>query len=178
MTSRLRAAVAAAAAALAAAALAACGTSSGGGAGPVATAAAPTNGVLKLGFNADPGQPPDPDVYYAGNGLALTTNLYEGLVRYSDGAAATVIPDLATSWSVNAAHTVYTFHLRHGVTFHDGTPFTSAAVQADFERRLAVNGGPAYMAMGVKSFATPDQYTSVITLKSPNSAFLDELASP
>ena len=177
MTSRLRAAVAAAAAALAAAALAACGTSSGG-AGPVATAAAPTNGVLKLGFNADPGQPPDPDVYYAGNGLALTTNLYEGLVRYSDGAAATVIPDLATSWSVNAAHTVYTFHLRHGVTFHDGTPFTSAAVQADFERRLAVNGGPAYMAMGVKSFATPDQYTSVITLKSPNSAFLDELASP
>ena len=177
MTSRLRAAVAAAAAAVAAAALAACGTSSGG-AGPVATAAAPTNGVLKLGFNADPGQPPDPDVYYAGNGLALTTNLYEGLVRYSDGAAATVVPDLATSWSVNAAHTVYTFHLRHGVTFHDGTPFTSAAVQADFERRLAVNGGPAYMAMGVKSFATPDQYTSVITLKAPNSAFLDELASP
>lgn len=178
MIRRPRASLAAAATAAAAVALAACGGVTGGGVGPVSSAAAPTNGVLKLGFNADPGQPPDPDVYYAGNGLALTTNLYEGLVQYSDGSATTIVPDLATSWSVNKASTVFTFHLRHGVTFHDGTPFTSAAVQADFGRRLAVNGGPAYMAMGVKSFATPDTYTSVITLDKPNSAFLDELASP
>lgn len=178
MITRLRPSLAVAAAAVAAVALAACGSGSSGNVGPVSTATAPTNGVLKLGFNADPGQPPDPDVYYAGNGLALTTNLYEGLVQYSDGSDTTVVPDLATSWSVNKSNTVFTFHLRHGVTFHDGTPFTSAAVQVDFERRLAVNGGPAYMAMGVKSFATPDKYTSVITLDKPNSAFLDELASP
>ena len=177
MIRRLRGSLAAAAAAVAAAGLTACAAGAGG-VGPVSSAPAPTNGVLKLGFNADPGQPPDPDVYYAGNGLALTTNLYEGLVKYSDGSATTIVPDLATSWSANPTHTVFTFHLRHGVTFHDGTPFTSAAVQADFERRLAVNGGPAYMAMGVKSFAAPDKYTSVITLDKPNSAFLDELASP
>jgi peptide/nickel transport system substrate-binding protein len=180
MIRRLRASLAAAATVTAAVALAACGAASGGGGGvgPVSTAAAPTNGVLKLGFNADPGQPPDPDVYYAGNGLALTTNLYEGLVAYSDGPSAKIVPSLATSWSVNAAHTVFTFHLRHGVTFHDGTPFTAAAVKVDFERRLTVDGGPAYMAKGVKSFAAPDPYTSVITLDAPNSAFLDELASP
>jgi peptide/nickel transport system substrate-binding protein len=177
MITRLRAPLAAAAAAVTAVALAACGSSSGG-VGPVSSAAAPTNGVLKVGLYTDPGQPPDPDVFYAGNGLALTTNLYQGLVQYSDGPNTKIVPDLATSWSVNKTNTVFTFHLRHGVTFHDGTPFTSAAVQVDFERRLAVNGGPAYMAMGVKSFATPNKYTSVITLKAPNSAFLDELASP
>ncbi|HET6189614.1 MAG TPA: ABC transporter substrate-binding protein, partial [Trebonia sp.] len=178
MITRRRASLAAAAAASAVVALAGCGSGSGGDVGPVSTASAPTTGVLKLGFNADPGQPPDPDVYYAGNGLALTTNLYEGLVQYSDGSDAKIVPDLATSWSVSSNNTVFTFHLRHGVTFHDGTPFTSTAVQADFERRLAVNGGPAYMAMGVKAFATPDKYTSVITLDKPNSAFLAELASP
>lgn len=177
MIRRHRASLTAAAVAVALVALSACG-GAGGGVGPVSTASAPTTGVLKLGLNADPGQPLDPDVYYAGNGLALTTNLYEGLVQYSDGSDTTIVPDLATSWSVNANNTVFTFHLRHGVTFHDGTPFTSAAVQVDFERRLAVNGGPAYMAEGVKSFATPNKYTSVITLDKPNSAFLDELASP
>lgn len=178
MTRRLRTSLAAASAAAALVSLSACASGSGGGVGPVSTASAPTTGVLKLGFNSDPGQPPDPDIYYAGNGLALTTNLYEGLVQYSDGSGTRIVPDLATTWSVNANNTVFTFHLRHGVTFHDGTPLTSAAVQADFERRLAVNGGPAYMATGVKSFATPDKYTSVITLDKPNSAFLDELASP
>jgi peptide/nickel transport system substrate-binding protein len=169
-----RTALAGGAAAILAVALAACGT---GGGARVAVSKAPVNGVLQLGFLTDPGQPPDPDVYYAGSGLALTTNIYQGLVQYADGGSSAIVPDLATSWSVNTTDTVFTFHLRHGVTFHDGTPFTSAAVQASFERRLAVNGGPAYMAEGVKSFATPDKYTSVITLDQPNSAFLAELAS-
>lgn len=144
----------------------------------VSTQKAPTNGVLKLGFLNDIGQPPDPDVFYAGSGLALTTNMYEGLVKYANGAKPRIVPSLATSWTVNKTNTVFTFHLRKGVKFQDGTPFTSAAVKADFQRRLAVDGGPAYMAKGVKSFATPDRYTSVITLRRPNSAFLDELASP
>ncbi|MGW4728559.1 ABC transporter substrate-binding protein [Streptomyces shenzhenensis] len=144
----------------------------------VTAAEAPTDGVLRLGFLQDPGQPPDPDVYYASSGLALTTNLYEGLVQYAEGGGSKIVADLATSWSVDKSNTVFTFHLRRGVTFHDGTPLTSAAVQASFERRLAVGGGPGYMAEGVKSFATPDPYTSVITLKTPNSAFLSQLASP
>jgi len=155
--------------------VAGCGSSGGT---KVTVAKAPTDGVLKLGFLNDPGQPPDPDVFYAGSGLALTTNLYEGLVKYANGDTPKIVPALAESWTVNKTNTVFTFHLRKGVTFHDGTPFTSAAVQASFERRLAVGGGPAYMADGVKSYATPDDYTSVITLKEPNSAFLDELASP
>ncbi|MDT0318891.1 ABC transporter substrate-binding protein [Streptomyces millisiae] len=151
----------------------------GGGAAGTAGSAAPTDGVLRVGLLNDIGQPPDPDVYYAGNGLALTTNMYEGLVRYEPGTEESVIgPSLATEWEVSEDNTTFTFTLREGVTFHDGTPFTSAAVEPSFDRRAAVAAGPAYMVDGVASVETPDDTHVVITLDEPNSAFLDYLASP
>ena len=73
---------------------------------------------------------------------------------------------------------VFTFKLREGVKFHDGTPFTSAAVKASFDRRVAVNQGPAYMVKDVASVTTQGDYGVTITLKAPNSAFLDYLACP
>src|ERR1700733_7981832 len=145
---------------------------------PAAAASSPTSHTLALSFLQDPGQPPDPDVYYAGEGLLLTRNLYEGLVKYQSGTAARVIvPSLATSWKVSNGGATYTLQLRHGVMFHDGTPFTSAAVAPSFARRTAVNGGPAYMVAGVSSIQTPSPYTVVINLSAPNTAFLDYLAS-
>jgi peptide/nickel transport system substrate-binding protein len=147
--------------------------------GPAAAATAPTSHTLNLSFLQDPGQPPDPDVYYAGEGLLLTRNLYQGLLQYKAGTADKVVePQLATSWTVSKDGLTYTFQLRHGVTFHDGTPFTSAAIAPDFARRAAVDGGPAYMVSDVASVATPNPYEAVITLKTPNTAFLDYLASP
>jgi peptide/nickel transport system substrate-binding protein len=146
---------------------------------PAGAASYPTSHTLNLSFLQDPGQPPDPDVYYAGEGLLLTRNMYQGLLTYKSGTAARVLePSLATSWSVSKDGLTYTFQLRHGVVFHDGTPFTSAAIAPDFARRAAVNGGPAYMVSGVASVATPNPYEAVITLKTPNTAFLDYLASP
>lgn len=146
---------------------------------PAAAASFPTSHTLNLSFLEDPGQPPDPDVYYAGEGLLLTRNMYEGLLQYKAGTAKRVLePELATSWTVSKNGLVYTFQLRHGVLFHDGTPFTSAAIAPDFARRAAVNGGPAYMVADVASVTTPSAYTAVITLKTPNTAFLDYLASP
>ncbi|MCI2424224.1 ABC transporter substrate-binding protein [Saccharopolyspora sp. K220] len=155
--------------------LSACGGGPSGDAAPV-----PTDGVLKLGVLNDIGQPPDPDVYYSGNGLALTTNLYEGLVRYEPGNhdEAKVVPLLAESWQSNDAFTEWTFKLRPGVVFHDGTPFDSSAVEASFQRRLHVAGGPAYMVEDVASVEEIDAYTVKIVLKNPNSAFIDFLASP
>jgi peptide/nickel transport system substrate-binding protein len=118
-------------------------------------------------------------VYYAGEGLLLTRNMYQGLLQYKAGTAKRVLePELATSWSVSKSGLVYTLQLRHGVTFDDGTAFTSAAIAPDFARRTAVNGGPAYQVSDVASVATPSPYTAVITLKTPNTAFLDYLASP
>ena len=126
----------------------------------------------------DPGQPPDPDVYYAGEGLLLTRNLYEGLVQYQPGTAnRDIIPSLATSWTISPNGLTYTFQLRQGVKFHDGTPFTSAAVEPSFARRAAVNGGPAYMVSDIASVTAPGPYSVAIHLKQPNTAFLDYLAS-
>jgi peptide/nickel transport system substrate-binding protein len=158
-------------------ALSACSSSAQSSAG--ATHAAPTDGVLTVGLLGDIGQPPDPDIYYANNGEAIILNVYEGLVQYANNTdSVTIAPRLATKWTVNADNTVYTFTLRQGVTFHDGTPFTSAAVKVAFDRRIAVKGGAAYMVQGVQSVATPDDQTAVVTLSAPNSAFLDYLASP
>ena len=153
---------------------AACGSSSSSS----SSTTAPKSHTLQLSFLQDPGQPPDPDVYYAGEGLLLTRNMYEGLVKYAPGTASRVIePSLATSWTVSPDKTTYTFQLRQGVTFHDGTPFNSAAVAASFKRRAAVNGGPSYMVAGVTSVDTSQPYTAVVHLSSPNSAFLDYMAS-
>jgi peptide/nickel transport system substrate-binding protein len=134
--------------------------------------------VLHLSFLQDPGQPPDPDVYYAGQGLLLTTNMYEGLLAYQPGTAdPKIIGALATEWTVSTDKKTYTFKLRQGVVFHDGTPFTSAAVKASFDRRLAVNQGPAYMVAGVSSVTTQGDYGVTITLKESTSLFQDYLAS-
>ena len=97
--------------------------------------------MLHLSFLQDPGQPPDPDIYYAGQGLLLTTNLYEGLLQFKGGQdKAELEPLLATEWTASPDNKVFTLKLREGVKFHDGTPFNSAAVKASFDRRLAVNG--------------------------------------
>ncbi len=173
-TRRMRALVLPLAAALV---LAGCG--GGSGDQPEVSSEAPDDGVLRLSFLQDPGQPPDPDIYYSGQGLILTQNMYEGLLQYELGTAEpTLAPALATEWQVSEDNRVYTLTLREGVTFHDGTPFDSSAVQPSFERRLAVGQGPAYMVTDVVSVETPSPTEVVITLAAPNSAFLDYLASP
>jgi peptide/nickel transport system substrate-binding protein len=169
---------------VAALALAACGGSStnsksAAGAGTSAATPAASHTTLTAALLGDIGQPPDPSTFYAGNGIAIIKNVYEGLVQYANNTAQVqIVPQLATSWSNNKSFTVYTFHLRHGVTFHDGTPFTSSAVGPSFARTASLKGGPAYLAAVVKSVAAPDPYTAVVTLKQPNSAFLNYLASP
>jgi peptide/nickel transport system substrate-binding protein len=155
------------------------GTPNNSGGGGGGGGAAPTDGTLTVGLLGDIGQPPDPDIYYANNGTAIMINAYEGLVQYKNNTdTVEIAPRLAETWDVNPAHDVYTFHLRKGVTFHDGTPFTAAAVDVAFKRRIAVKGGASYMVEAVKSVATPDDYTAVITLAKPNTAFLSYLASP
>lgn len=157
----------------------ACSSDSTAGTGSAATKAPPTDGKLTVGLLGDIGQPPDPDIYYANNGLAIVLNAYEGLVQYKNNSdAVEIAPRLATSWEASADNTTFTFHLKDGVTFHDGTPFTSAAVKVAFDRRIAVKGGAAYMVEGVTGVDTPDPLTAVVHLGKPNSAFLDYLASP
>ena len=176
MRNLTRRAALAAAAVLSGLGLAACGSSSPSA--PAAATSAPASRTLSLSFLEDPGNgATDPDIYYAGQGIILQDNIYQGLLQYAGGTATpTIIPDLATSYTASKNYTVYTLKLRHGVYFHDGTPFTSAAVAPSFARRLAVGQGPAYMVMGAK-VTTQGPYQVTITLSSPNPSFPAYLAS-
>ena len=60
--------------------------------------------------------------------------LFDGLTRFTP--TAEVVPGLATRWDVSADGSVYTFHLRRGVTFTDGTPFVARQVLASWRRVL------------------------------------------
>src|SRR6201995_3551556 len=93
---------------VASAGMAACGSSgskpatNATGGTPPPPAAYPTSHTLNLSFLQDPGQPPDPDVYYAGEGLLLTRNMYQGLLQYKSGTAKRILePELATSWTIS-----------------------------------------------------------------------------
>ena len=143
--------------------------SGGGGAGKSTT--------LRLGYYEDI-QSPDPDVAYDIPGLALVNNVYEGLVKYETGDSTTIVPGLATAWTISPDSLTYTFTLRTGVVFHDGTPFDAAAAKASFERRLGMKQGAYYMVQDIATLDAPDPKTLVITLSHPTSAFMDYLASP
>ncbi len=109
----------------------------------------------------------------------MVNSAYEGLLDYQAGQAdPKLVGRLATAWKANADNTEFTFTLRDGVTFHDGTPFTAAAVKNSFDRRVKVDGGPAYMVKGIKSVTTNGDHEVTVRLSSPNASFLDLLASP
>jgi peptide/nickel transport system substrate-binding protein len=146
-----------------------------GGGGSASSGSSGTD-VLRLAFVADM-QVPDPDIFYEIEGNAVTTSVYEGLVRYKPDSKE-VEPALASAFTVSPDGRTYTFTVRKGVTFHDGTALDAAAAKASFQRRLDVNSAPAYMLADVASMTTPDPMTFVVTLSKPVSAFLDYLAAP
>ena len=113
---------------------------------------------------------------------APTNRLYSKLLRRdpADGYH-TIITDLATSVDVSADSKVYTFKLRDGVKFHDGTPFTSADVVASMKRQIEPPQGviPTFKAiMGpITAIDAIDPSTIRITLSKPYFPFLDVLAA-
>lgn len=132
--------------------------------------------TLHLAFSYDQGSL-DPDVFYYDQGLLVTTSCYEGLVRYKDNSIA-IEPWLAKSYSISHDAKTYTFHLRPGVTFADGSKLTSSVIKFDIARRAGVNSGPAYMVSNVVRVDTPNPLTVVIHLNHPVSPFMHYLASP
>ena len=118
--------------------------------------------------------------------------LFDALTLFTPDAR--VVPGLATRWDVSPDGITYTFHLRQGVTFHDGRPFTARDVVASWQRALdpAVKGGsgwPLYPILGAEAFAegeaksirglaVRDDSTLVVTLKEPFAIFTKLLAMP
>jgi peptide/nickel transport system substrate-binding protein len=93
-----------------------------------------------------------------------------------------IVGDLATKWTVSKDGKTYTFPLRKGVTFHDGTPVRAKDVVASLEHFMyppegVVSPRKAYYPMVDKIEAKGD-YTVVIKLKFPSGAFIPALAMP
>lgn len=82
----------------------------------------------------------DPLGDYSPWGQSVIENLYEGLYGYR-GMTIELEPNLATSYELSADKLTYTFHLREGVRFHSGNPFTCADVEYTIERALIVKPG-------------------------------------
>jgi peptide/nickel transport system substrate-binding protein len=84
-------------------------------------------------------------------------------------------PGLATSWESNEDATEWTFHLREGVKFHDGTDFDAEAVKYSIERVMTLGLGPAFIWDPVEEIQVADDYTVKFKLK--YAAPLDLIAS-
>ncbi|MFC1432056.1 ABC transporter substrate-binding protein [Streptacidiphilus sp. N1-3] len=161
-----------------AAMLAACGSQNSGG-----TAAKPgkggSGGAARRGGTLRAGSPPpptavDPVTAYDGTSVALIQLVAEYLVWLDEDFK--LVPKLATAWKSDPAAKVWTFTLRKGVTFSDGTPLDAAAVKASFDRLLdPKNKSSALSAfdtvLGQGGVSAPDDSSVVFTLKRPFSDF-------
>jgi peptide/nickel transport system substrate-binding protein len=98
--------------------------------------------------------------------------IYETLVI--EDADLKIRPLLAESWDVSEDGTVWTFHLRRGIKFHDDTPFDASVAKFSFEYKPE-----AYRALYamLKSIETPDEYTVQFVLNEPYSPLLRDVSS-
>ncbi len=150
---------------------------------PAAFAQTPPN-VIVVGQIAEP-QSLDPHAVTAVNDFRILVNVYDGLVRFADGSLE-VEPSLAESWEISEDGLTYTFKLREGVTFHDGTPFNAEAVKFNFERMLDEEHpfhetGPfplAFFFSAVEEVTAADDTTVEFKLNEPFAPFLSNLAYP
>jgi peptide/nickel transport system substrate-binding protein len=151
--------------------------------GPVAAAdeAPKRGGVLSFAVQ---GEPPNYDCH-ANTSFAFTHLVrphYSTLLRFDPVSYPKLLGDLAQSWTISPDGLVYTFRLRPGVKFHDGTTLTSADVKASYERIVNPPPGVASVRKAsyddVASIAAPDPLTIVFRLKAVNAAMLENFASP
>ncbi|HIP99424.1 TPA: peptide ABC transporter substrate-binding protein [Candidatus Bipolaricaulota bacterium] len=86
-----------------------------------------------------------------------------------------LVPAVAESWEISEDGLVYTFHIRPGIVFWDGTPCDAAAVKAALERTLRLDGpegGVGLIKPVIKSIDVVDDLTVKITLNYPDATFL------
>lgn len=120
------------------------------------------------------------DPHDSGDNLSFSAQktLYEGLFQFNEEMR--VVPALATDYTTNEEGTIYTFTLREGVKFHDGTDFNADAVKYNIDRltdtsnQLRHNGT---LSM-VKNVRVIDEYKVEIELDEPYSVFINLLSVP
>jgi peptide/nickel transport system substrate-binding protein len=115
----------------------------------------------------------DPHGVNEGQTNALRLAVYEGLVRRSWDLA--LEPALAVSWS-NPSPTTWRFHLRPGVKFHDGSPFTADDVVFSFRRATHRSSDMRSYVAGVKDVVKVDDLTVDYLTEAPDPILLNKLA--
>jgi peptide/nickel transport system substrate-binding protein len=139
------------------------------------TSRAAGNDTLVIGWPLSPqlfdapNEPDNPSIWVA-------VNIYDALLR--PGADGTSLqPDLATSWDISKDQKVYTFHLRPGVKFTDGTPVTAADVKFCLDR---VKNDPKliwnFLETAISKVDAVNSSTVKVTLKYPWAPFLSDVA--
>lgn len=142
-------------------------------AAPAGETAAPAakERLLRITFSwplyADPAVGSD---YASSTALA---NVYETLIF--PNAEAGVDPWLAESWDISDDGLTYTFHLREGVKFHDGSELVASDVVYSYNRLKTIGEGYAYLVSGVADIQAPDDYTVVFQLEEPSGLFVPSL---
>src|SRR6266496_4159863 len=131
----------------------------------------------------------DPATALEGSVPLIARQVFDTLLQYRDGSSD-VEPGLATSWSVSRDGLSWTFRLRDGVRFHDGTSLTSRQVAESLDRIVvpnhalapSPNPGGLRLLRGppgvVKEILTPDSRTVQINLLLPYAPILSVLAHP
>lgn len=156
---------------------AACG-SGGSGSGSAGSGAPKSGGTLTFAVGSDAGCV-DPQQVGSNDTIYSVRQLVDSLTD-QDPTTGKIVPWLAQSWQVSTDARSFTFHLRPGVTFSDGTPLTAAVVKANFDA-IPKLGPLGVLAEGYLSGYTGttvvDGYTAKVTFKQPNAQFLQATAT-
>ncbi len=145
-------------------------------AGSTETTAAPTGPVTLVATrNNDPNSLDPADEVTVGGGLESQVAFYERLINIGDPSGE-LEPGLAESWDASPDGLTYTFKLRQGVKFHDGTEFNADAVRFTWQRIMALEGAAAQYWQPVKDVVVVDPYTVQIVLSQVSPSFLATLA--
>src|SRR5713226_182749 len=107
---------------------------------------------------------------------------YSTLLRFDPQAYPKIIGDAAESWNISKDGLSYTFKIRKGIKFHDGSPLTSKDVKATYDKIIFPAEGVASARQAsysvVDKVEAPDDGTVVFRLKHPSASLLANLASP
>jgi ABC-type transport system substrate-binding protein len=143
-------------------------------AAPPAAAQLKTGGTLRYAYAAGPGTL-DPYVSSSAVELEVIHHLFEALVTI--GEKYETKPMVAEGWQITDDAKTFTFKLRRGIRFHDGSTLTSADVLASFERYRRISPN-AVVLNDVKSVEAPDANTFIVKLNKTNAVFVEILKSP